>query len=152
MTVSELKPELLIQCSQLVTIRHDRILKTIADIENSLKEESKSTSGDKHHTGRAMLQIERENAGKQLSEIEKVQNQLKKVNISSSSEVIRLGSLVYTNQAIFFISISVGSLRINENVYLGVAPNSPIGILLLGKKKGDRFIYNENNFEIFKVE
>ncbi len=152
MTVSELKSELLTQCYQLITIRHDRILKTIADIEISLKEESKSTSGDKHHTGRAMLQIERENAGKQLSEIEKVQNQLKKVNISSSSEVIRLGSLVYTKQAIFFISISVGSLMINEKVYLGVATNSPIGILLLGKKKGDKFIYNENNFEIFKVE
>ena len=107
MTASELKSNLLIQCSQFVTKRHVRILNTIADIENSLKEESKSTSGDKHHTGRAMLQIERENVGNQLKEIEKVQRKLNKITINNSSEVVRLGSLVYTDQAIFFISISM---------------------------------------------
>ena len=67
MTIQELKFELQQQCKDLIKSRHRSILNTISDIETSLKDESKNTSGDKHNTGRAMLQIERENAGKQLN-------------------------------------------------------------------------------------
>ena len=65
------------------------LIKTISDIEQALRDESKGTSGDKHHTERAMLQIEREATGKQLREIEKVMLQLDKVTISDVSETIR---------------------------------------------------------------
>ena len=149
MTPLEIKFELQQQCKDLIKYRYDRIVKTIADIEFSLKEESKSTSGDKHHTGRAMLQIDRENAGNQLREIEKVMRQLEKVDISTSSKTIRLGSIIETNQAIFFMSISVGKLEINNIFYLGVAPNSPIGMNLLGKTIGEQFSFNSN---IYKIE
>lgn len=152
MTILELKYKLQEQCTDLISIRLDSIQKTIKNLEMSLKEESKSTSGDKHHTGRAMLQIERENAGNQLREIEKVMRQLDKVAIDTSSDVVRLGSVVETNQATFFISISVGSLEINNTIYLGVAPNSPIGLNLLGKKKGEQFNFNGRVYKIVRIE
>ncbi|MDG2052184.1 MAG: 3-oxoacyl-ACP synthase [Flavobacteriaceae bacterium] len=98
-----------------------------------------------------MLQIERENAGNQLREIEKVACQLSKVNISFASETIRLGSIIETNQAIFFMSISVGKLETNNSIYLGVAPNSPIGMRLLGKTKGDQFNFNKKVYKILEV-
>ena len=151
MTILELKFELQQQCKDLIRLRHDSINKTISDIEYSLKEESKSTSGDKHHTGRAMLQIEREKAGNQLREIEKVMYQLSKANISFASETIRLGSIIETNQATFFMSISVGKLETNNSIYLGVAPNSPIGMCLLGKTKGDQFNFNKKVYKILEV-
>ncbi|MCF6306590.1 MAG: 3-oxoacyl-ACP synthase [Flavobacteriaceae bacterium] len=151
MTTLELKFELQQQCKDLINFRLERIQKVIADIETSLKEESKSTSGDKHHTGRAMLQIERENAGNQLREIEKVLQQLDKVDISSFSRIIRLGSLAETNNANFFISISVGKLEVNNIFYLGVAPNAPIGLCLLGKTEGEQFNFNGMVYKIEKV-
>lgn len=151
MTSLEIKFELQQQCKDLIKYRYDRIVKTISDIEYSLKEESKSTSGDKHHTGRAMLQIDRENAGNQLREIEKVMRQLEKVDISNISETIRLGSIIETNQAVFFMSISVGKLEINNTFYLGVAPNSPIGMNLLGKTIGEQFSFNRNVYKIENV-
>jgi len=55
-----LKKELLQYCEDQVDQRHSKIKQTIADIEESLMEESRSSSGDKHQTGRAMLQINRE--------------------------------------------------------------------------------------------
>ena len=151
MTILELKFELQQQCKDLIKLRYDSINKTISDIEYSLKEESKSTSGDKHHTGRAMLQIERENAGNQLREIEKVMHELGKVGISLESETIRLGSIVETNQSNFFMSISVGKLETNNLIYLGVAPKSPIGMCLLGKTKGDQFNFNGKVYKILAV-
>jgi len=152
MTLLEIKFELQQQCTALILTRLDSIQKTIKDLEASLKDETKCTSGDKHHTGRAMLQIERENAGNQLREIEKVMRQLDKVDVEVTSEVVRLGSIVETNQATFFISISVGKLEFNNSIYLGVAPNSPIGLNLLGKIQGEQFNFNGTVYKILQVE
>ena len=133
MTPQELKFELQQQCKDLIKIRYESINKTITNIEQALRDESKGTSGDKHHTERAMLQIEREAAGKQLREIEKVMLQLDKVTISDVSETIRLGSIIETNHANFFISISVGKLEVKGAIYLGIAPAAHIGCCLFGK-------------------
>ena len=151
MTPQELKFELQQQCKDLIKIRYENINKTITDIEQALRDESKGTSGDKHHTERAMLQIEREAAGKQLREIEKVMLQLDKVTISDVSETICLGSIIETNQANFFISISVGKLQVDDIIYLGIAPAAPIGRCLLGKVKNDQFNFNGAVYKIKKV-
>lgn len=151
MIVSDLKNSLFQECFQFVDKRFQKIIQTIEDIEESLLEESKSSSGDKHETGRAMLQIDRENAGKQLQEIENLQQLIKKIDVTTSSDYVRLGSLVYTNQGIYFIGISIGSVPINNSLYFCVALHSPIGNHLSGKKKGDFFIFNEKEYKITSV-
>ena len=151
MTSKEIKSTLLKHCKDVVEKRFIKIKQTIADIEESLVEESKSSAGDKHETGRAMLQIDRENAGKQLQEIEKLQQLVRKIDINSKSDYARLGSLVYTNQGSYFISISIGSVIVGKSTYICVALNSPIGQLLSGKKKDDAFIFNEKEFKIKSV-
>lgn len=152
MTVKELKTDLLEQCSQVVENRYKKIKQSIADIVESLAEESKSSAGDKHETGRAMLQIDRENAGKQLQEIETLQAIIRKIDISSSSEYARLGSLVYTNQATYFLGVSIGAVVVSKTTYYCVALQSPIGAHLLGKKKGDSFTFNEKDYKVTSVK
>lgn len=152
MNDNSLKKELLGMCSELTNRRMNRIMGVIEDIETSLRSDSKNSSGDKYQTERAMLHIERENAGRQLQEIEKIKLQLKKVNVSIRSDHVRSGSLVTTNQGIFFISISVGVLKTGDTNYIGVAPNSPIGHLMLGKKAGDRFIFNQKEYFLLEVD
>jgi hypothetical protein len=152
MIVKELKSALLQQCVQVVEKRYLKIKQTIADIEESLLEETSSSAGDKHETGRAMLQIDRENAGKQLQEIENLQGLVKKIDIKASSDYVRLGSLVYTNQGTYFISISIGAVLISKTNYFCVALHSPIGDLLSGKKKGDSFSFNEKEYSISSVK
>ncbi len=151
MTAQELKYQLHEQCTQLLAIRLDSIQKTIKDLDTSLREETKNTSGDKHHTGRAMLQIEREKAGNQLREIENVLRLLDRVSIEDNSAIAKLGSIIKTNQANFFLSISVGKLEVGDTIYLGVAPISPIGRNLLGKEKGEQFNFNGTVYKILEV-
>ncbi len=152
MTAVEIKTELLQHCQKQVENRYSKIKQTIADIEDSLMEESKNSSGDKHETGRAMLQIDRENAGKQLLEIEKVVLVLQKIDINATSDYARLGSLVYTDRFTYFISLSIGTIRIADTDYLCVALNSPVGLLISGKKKGDEFNLNGISYKITNVE
>ncbi|WP_109436411.1 MULTISPECIES: 3-oxoacyl-ACP synthase [Aquimarina] len=150
MIANQIKSVLLDQCQNYVNERLQRIQKTIEGIQESLTSETKSTAGDKHETGRAMLQLEREKAGAQLAEVQKLQEILAKITLSSS-EHIRLGSLVMTSQAHYFISISVGKLSVENKSYYAIAANSPIGKLLLGKAIGDTFSFNGSKVLIAKV-
>ena len=64
-----------------------------------------------------MLQIERENAGRQLREIENLQSLIRKIDIVTVSDYARLGSLIYTNHGIYFISISIGEVKVEDENY-----------------------------------
>ena len=152
MTVLELKTQLLQHCIIQVESRYSKIRETIAGIEESLFQESKSSVGDKHETGRAMLQIDRENAGRQLYEAEKVALLLKKIDVYAISDYARLGSLVYTDKFIYFISISIGTASIEETDYLCVALNSPVGLLISGKSDGDEYVLNGIHHKIISVK
>ncbi|WP_317231408.1 3-oxoacyl-ACP synthase [Subsaxibacter sp. CAU 1640] len=112
--------------------------------------ETKSTAGDKHETGRAMLQLEREKLGKQLLEIEKLQEILSKLDSSTSSKTIGFGSIVHTTQANYFIVISAGILKVNSKMYYAISSTTPIGLLLMGKQKGDIITFKEE-FTILEV-
>ena len=151
MTDKELKIALLEHCQNTVMKRFGKIKQTIAGIEESLVEESKSSAGDKHETGRAMLQIDRENAGKQLQEIENLQALVKKIDITKASDYVRLGSLVYTNNGTYFMSISIGQVTVGKTNYFCVALQSPIGQLLSGAVKGDDFSFNGRDFVVKSI-
>lgn len=152
MTPIELKEALLLMCVKYVRDRKEKIAASITHIEDSLFNEGRSTAGDKHHTGRAMLQIERENVGVQLLELEKTEAILHKIGIYASSDVIRMGSLVATKNADYFLSISAGMIPLNGKNYICISIGSPIGQLLLGKKKGDTYSFRASTFQITSVE
>lgn len=133
MDTVKVKEKLWEHCINQIQIRFTKIKQTIDSIEDALKEESKNSAGDKHETNRAMHQIDRENAGKQLMEIEKLQWFTNLINIHETSDYIRLGSLVTTTNFVYFISISTGSLKIGNQEVHCIALNSPIGMELKGK-------------------
>ena len=116
MTVKE---ELYKQCKMFLDARLETVLSRIANIQESLQSETKSSAGDKHETGRAMLQLEREKAGNQLVEIQKQQEQFSKVTIDGQADVACLGSIVITDKGAYFLAISVGAITINEKSTIG---------------------------------
>ncbi|TPN87716.1 GreA/GreB family elongation factor [Aquimarina algicola] len=149
--ISDTKHILLKYCKEYVDQRQQKIIDTIADLQQSLTTETKSTAGDKHETGRAMLQLEREKAGVQLAEIQKLQEIVNKIDITISSGNIRLGSLVVTSEGTYFISLPIGIYTLNQESFFIIAVNSPIGRVLLGKKIGDTIRFRDKNIFIKAV-
>ncbi|TYA52152.1 GreA/GreB family elongation factor [Formosa maritima] len=147
----KLKEQLYFQCIQFCNNRLLNIQKTIEEIQDSLVSETKSSAGDKHETGRAMLQLEREKAGNQLAEIQKTQESLSKIDISKSTKIVCLGSVVITSEANYFIAISAGEIKINDEIFFAISPNTPIGKLLVGKKAGNFVSFREQKFKIVEV-
>ncbi len=146
-----LKEKLYLACNDFLYERHKVVINRIQSIQESLNSETKSSAGDKHETGRAMLQLEREKAGNQLLAIEQQQKVLKRISVQNSTDVIRLGSVVETDKKKFYLAISVGQLVVENQTYYGVAAASPIGKLLIGKRVGDEITFNNITYSIKNV-
>ena len=147
----ELKEYLLGYCKDFVEGRLKMLKDRMSSIRESLLNETKSTAGDKHETGRAMLQLEREKIGKQIAENLKLNETLSRVNIDSRKPNIVLGSVIYTKEANYFIAISAGKITFEDDTYFAIAPSSPIGRLMLGKKEGEEIEFNARKIRIEKV-
>lgn len=146
-----IKKELHKACFAFIENRLLTVKNTLSQIQESLLSETKSSAGDKHETGRAMLQLEREKAGNQLAEIQKVKENLSKVDVSSTSQTVHLGSVVYTSQSNFYIAISAGVIKIDKVSFYAISPSTPIGQLLLSKTVGDTVKFRDQEFVIEKV-
>ena len=137
--MTNLKEALFQQCVAHVNTRLQTIQTIISSHQKALSSETKSSAGDKHETGRAMLQLEMEKAGQQLAAVQQMQQTLAKINSSKPSTNIALGSVIKTSSAYYFLSISAGELKDKETEYFAISPSSPIGKLLVGKKAEDTF-------------
>ena len=147
----EIKQALYEQCAVLVSNRLETVKKQIAQIQESLSSETKSTAGDKHETGRAMLQLEREKAGQQLAEINKIKEVLSRIDVKIASKKVGLGSVVFTSQANYFVAVSLGELKVNDVAFYAISPSTPIGQLLLGKGVLDAIDFRGNSFKILDI-
>lgn len=146
-----IKETLFKQCVAYVDSRLQNIQNTISSHQKALSSETKSSAGDKHETGRAMLQLEMEKAGQQLGSIQQMKEILAKVDISKKTTVGSLGTIIETNQGVYFLSISAGQLAVAGDVYFAISVSSPIGQLLLGKKAGDVLRWNGKEINIKKI-
>jgi transcription elongation GreA/GreB family factor len=147
-----LKEELYSQCQLFVKNHLQTIQDIISSNQKALLSETKSSAGDKHETGRAMLQLEIEKAGQQLQSISLMNETLSKINLENTSTIVHLGSLVKTNQATYFLSISAGQLIVAKKNYFAISVSSPIGKLLLGKQEKEEVSFKGKSFKIEKID
>lgn len=148
----DVKIELLKQCTEFVNKRLQTVEEIIKSNQKALSSETKSSAGDKHETGRAMLQLEMEKAGQQLAGIVVMKTILSKIDISKTTKKAHLGSVIYTTSANYFLSISAGKLVIDDVIFFAISVSSPIGKQLLGKKVNDDFTFNGKKITILKLE
>ncbi len=145
-----IKQLLLRACSHFIEERSKTVNEIITSNQKALFSETKSSAGDKHETGRAMLQLEMEKASQQLVIISEMKEVLKRISIENKSNIICLGSLIITNKVNYYLSISAGKITINSVEYYAISTNSPIGKQLLGKKVGDSIPFNKAEIRTIK--
>lgn len=146
-----IKEKLYNKCQEILDKRLEVVQQTISDIHNSLQSETKSSAGDKHETGRAMLQLEREKAGQQLAEVQKQFQLLNKISPEIVTTTIALGSLVFTSKSNYFIAISAGEIKLDNLQFYAISPATPIGQLLISKTKEDSIQFRNEDISILKV-
>ncbi len=114
--------------------------------------DSKSTAGDKHEVGRAMIQIELEKQESQLAKLRSLEVDLDRVSLDRKFEEVNFGSLVTTDQGVYFIAIGLGVIDINGEKLFAISLQSPIGEVLAGMRVGDEVVFGGKSQTIFKIE
>lgn len=130
----------------------DALQKNLHDLSDSAGNETKRTAGDKHETALAMLQIEQENNSRQLKEVLQQKAILEKLDPQLQTTMVVRGSLVETNKGCFYISLGLGKLKVEDETVYAVSPDAPLGKLMLMKKAGDTFTFNNTDFKINSIE
>lgn len=135
---TEIKEKICNQLKHILDAKLNEALKIREATKESRDNETKSSSGDKHETGRAMMQIEMEKNEVQLSKAMNLKNELARINIQKKYNKVEFGSLVITNQETYFFSIGIGKLTIDDEDYYAISLASPVGQLLKDKMVGDK--------------
>jgi transcription elongation GreA/GreB family factor len=146
-----IKQQLYNYCQTYLSKRIATAEEAIRASQESANEETKSSSGDKYETGRAMMQLEMEKDSTQLAEALKLKRLLDSIKIETRAAAVQSGSLVITDTSNFFIAISVGQITLEDKIYLVVSAESPIGSKLIGLKTGETFIFANKTYKIEQV-
>ncbi|MDO3693847.1 3-oxoacyl-ACP synthase [Wenyingzhuangia sp. chi5] len=144
------KEELLTKCIRIIDEKLENIQQAINGYQQDLNSETKSSAGDKHETGRAMLQLEMEKLGQQYQTVLSQKNSLRKIETSAKNKA-QIGSLVVANGGYYFLATSIGQVKYEGKTFMVISINSPIGQLLLGKQKDDCFTFNGKQLKIDEV-
>lgn len=138
-------------CLESIKSKIDIIADALVDAMEAGNDESKSSAGDKHEVGKAMMQLEQEKLSSQLDELEKQEDELKRINLNLQNDYVAKGSLVYTNQGYLFVGIGLGRIKIGDQVVSVVSTSSPLGKKLIGLKQRESLDVNGTNYEIRKI-
>ncbi|RRQ46394.1 hypothetical protein [Chryseobacterium sp. SC28] len=110
--------------------------------------EIKKTS--KYDSIREEIQEEIYHLDKQMVALKTMQTQMRKV-LNSVSDTVKIGSLVITNKARFYISVSLGEFFFEGDRFYAISPESPMAQTMMGMKPGDSFVLNKIGQEIVEI-
>ena len=151
MAKDSIKKELHEACLEFVKDRIKNAEDAIVSAQESANEETKSSSGDKYETGRAMMHREVENLSVQLNEARKLEEILINTNPTINNNEVSKGAVVKTSLGNYYISVSAGKITAGGDDYFAITPASPIGSAMAGLKAGDSFDWNKKKVTIKEI-
>jgi len=146
-----LKQKLLALCIDIVDYRINSATAAMQIAQDAANQETKSSAGDKYETGRAMMQMERDQAAMQLDDALKLKRTLKQINANEHHTIVSLGSIVITKSFNAFVAVGPGKLDVDGKVYFIVTPMSPLGKTLAGLEAGAEFTFNNKPNVVLEI-
>ena len=131
--------------AHLVNLLEQRAAALKAELATTLEarnSDTKSSAGDKHEVGRAMVQQELDQLEGRLAALRSMQQELARIPMDSVHQQVGPGSLVTTDRGTYFIAIGLGAIELaGERCYV-ISLASPLGQVLRGKRTGEVVVFN----------
>jgi transcription elongation GreA/GreB family factor len=142
MSIEIFKQQVQESCQNLLKSKIKHLIDEEKSAKASAESDTKSSMGDKHETAREMLQQEREQIGKRIAESEKLLIDLLRMNENKKTHLIQPGSLVKCSMGWIYLTVSLGSIHVEDQKVNVISLESPFGKLIANKTKGDEVILN----------
>lgn len=104
----------------------------------------------KYDSMREEMQEEIYQMQRQLGALNDLRRNMAKV-LNTATERVQLGSLVITNKARFYISVSLGEFFFEGDRFYAISPESPMAQKMMGMKSGDEFTLNKIHQKIIEI-
>jgi transcription elongation GreA/GreB family factor len=113
--------------------------------------DTKSSAGDKHEVGRAMVQQELDKLEEQRSKLIRLQQELERVPLDRVYDRVAFGALVSTDQGTYFIAIGLGAVDLEGETCFAISLASPIGQALKDRYAGDIVIFSGRQITLLGI-
>ncbi|PCJ81194.1 MAG: hypothetical protein COA49_05655 [Bacteroidetes bacterium] len=148
MNYHEIKSILLTELNRLVDLKIHSASSSIASTTESKNTATKSSAGDKHETGRAMMERELALSNSQLQKAQILKNDLSKISLTRKFDKVEFGALIFTNDASFFICVGLGNIELHKHKCFAISAGSPMGLALMGREEGEILVFQGREIEI----
>jgi transcription elongation GreA/GreB family factor len=135
------------QLSEKLTTCEEAIVSTRA----AFASDTKSSAGDKHEVGRAMVQQELDKLEEQRAKLLALQQELARVPMDRVYEQVGFGSLVITDRGSYFIAIGLGAVEVDGEACYAISLASPIGQALKDKCVGEVIDFNGKRITVQEI-
>ena len=147
-----LKSALYEACLRFIEVRIETAETALAQAQEASNDDTKSSAGDKFETTREMMQQDIFRNKRLLADAQQNLALLKSLVDVPAAETVKNGSLVETSQGVFYVSISAGQLTVAGKTAFAISAASPVGQLMLGKRVGETFSFNQKDFKIIDIQ
>ena len=106
---------------------------------------------DKFESFRENCQIQRDMYARQLDELMTTMSLLRRINATKTNEDVSFGAVVFTELQNYFIGVSLGEMKIDDESFYAISSMSPIFKAMAGKKTGDSFVFRDKEYKIKQV-
>lgn len=135
----------------LIREKINRVKGILEELSVSINNEGKSSAGDKHETGIAMLHLEVEKNSQVLASLLEEERLVNSLLIDKPFHSVAKGALLKAGGKYYFVGLGLGIQEINGTKVILVSESSPLGKLMSGKKQGDSFRFNQTDVLIEEV-
>lgn len=127
-------------------------LKTEIDaIQESAISDTKSSMGDKYETGREVMMQERNRLGSQYDLYVKQLAILKNLDPSKSNASVAKGSLVKTDKGVFYLSVPLGNIKLENMSIFVISEGAPIAKAMIGAQTKTSLTFNNQKYTILDI-
>lgn len=145
----DIKQKLLTKCRALT-------METIGNLEAEINEAQKAANDygmpkDRYDSFRAQLLRKRDMFSQQLLKAKEQLTLLDRIDIAKKLSRVEFGALVISENQNLFVSIGLGKIELDGDIYFAISPAVPIYKAMEGKKKGEEFEFNGRKNKILEV-
>lgn len=132
------------------TVISEKIDKLKNFIEFTLEASRDIKKTPKYDSMREEMQEEIYQMQRQLAALHDLRTNMARV-LPATTEKVQLGSLVITNKARFYISVSLGEFFFEGDRFYAISAESPMAKKMMGMQSGSSFTLNNIHQEIIEV-
>lgn len=145
----ELKTKLL----EHIRSEHEKsVLKLKEVIEDAQKSANEyGAPRDRYDSYRMQLLRKKDMYSQQLAKLVEQAQVLEQISLDKPMTTVKFGSLVITQQQKIFVSIGIGRVEFNNEVFFAISPNVPIYEAMRGLRVGDEFNFRGKPMKIMAL-